>query len=86
MDGWLGLCLLFSLGLNVLTLRWALHEHAGRRQYQQEAAVLAHTLRSLGSGPEEPALGRSLLPWLLGGLLLAGLLGFVLIFLNVTGL
>lgn len=85
MNATLTVILFVSLALNVLSLRWALQEHAGRRQWQQEAAVLAHTLRSLGDGEAEPREG-SLLPWLIAGLLAGGLLFMGWILLNVTGL
>lgn len=70
----IALILVFSVLLNVLTLRWAFHEYAIRRQWQQEATALQHTLRSLSEGGE-PHTGGSglLLTALFFGMLVLGL-------------
>jgi hypothetical protein len=70
----MALILVLSILLNVLTLRWALHEYAIRRQWQQDATALQHTLRNMSGGSQIHSISTGLVTAvLITGLLVLGL-------------
>ena len=73
------LALAVSLLLNMFFLRWALQEHAARRQWQKEAGALQRALRSFDSSqPAGTNEGAIRLFWLIFVGLFAGVGALIL--------
>lgn len=77
----IALLLFVSVIFNVLFLRWALQEHALRRQWQKEATALQRALRSLNDGQSSNAQGGiNWIIWLAGALIMSAMALTLMIF------